>query len=260
LKRFKHLLFPRADPVQVGIYPSETLKFIGNEKAETFRFLEKKMDATILAIIQSRPDYKLSLEDIAVADAYVKDNKTADLLALGEANSANTKTYHDCRQRLTDHSDYFGAVWNLFNRLPRGGLVDGCAKWSRWQESNFKAYKKNQQDYITKIAKAAVLRLRGEEPEKKEKKNYKTLALDLARMVLNGDRDGAEKLAQQIVQDSGKTTEKAEYSAFFKPAPKSRLPKSKMVTTHVFGLGLTPEAGPGPDNIQPLKHHRLEIT
>jgi len=55
LKRFNHLLFPSADPVQVGIYPSETLKFIESEQAETFRFLEKKMDDKILALIKTYP-------------------------------------------------------------------------------------------------------------------------------------------------------------------------------------------------------------
>jgi DNA repair photolyase len=147
--------------------------------------------------------------EIAIADAYAKAIKTDDLVAVGKANSTNTKAYYDGRKKLNEHAEALGAVKAMFDRLPRGGLIDGCTKWSRWQESNFGAYDKNQRDYMTKIAKSEILRLRGEEPKKKEKKDYKTLALDLARMVLDGDRDSAEKLAQQITQN-----EKAENSAF----------------------------------------------
>jgi hypothetical protein len=52
-------------------------------------------------------------------------------------------------------------------------------------------------------------------------------------MVLDGDRDGAEKLAQQITQDFGESkTEKAENSAFsIQPSPAPPKPKK----THVFG-------------------------
>jgi hypothetical protein len=78
---------------------------------------------------------------------------------------------------------------------------------------------------MTKIAKSEILRLRGEEPKKKEKKDYKTLALDLARMVLDGDRDSAEKLAQQITQN-----EKAENSAFsIQPSPAPPKPIKTLV-------------------------------
>jgi DNA repair photolyase len=167
------------------------------------------MDAKILALIKTNQSRRLMPEEIAIADAYAKAIKTDNLVAVGKANSTNTKAYYDGRKKLNEHAEALGAVKAMFDHLPRGGLIDGCTKWSRWQESNFGAYDKNQRDYMTKIAKSEILRLRGEEPKKKEKKDYKTLALDLARMVLDGDRDSAEKLAQQITQN-----EKAENSAF----------------------------------------------
>lgn len=185
------------------------------------------MDAKILALIKTDSNRRLMPAEIAIADAYAKAIKTDDLVAVGKANSTNTKAYYDGRKKLNEHAEALGAVKAMFDRLPRGCLIDGCTKWSRWQESNFRAYDKNQRDYMTKIAKSEILRLRGEEPKKKEKKDYKTLALDLARMVLDGDRDSAEKLAQQITQN-----EKAENSAFsIQPSPAPPKPKK----THVFG-------------------------
>ncbi len=216
------------------------------------------MDAKILALIKTNQKRRLMPEEIAAVNAYVTDGKTSDLIQLGTEVGSNAINYHKSKTKLSDHGEYLGAVKAGFDRLPKEGRIDGCAKWTRWLEATFHVFGKVQRDYFTKLAKQHIKLMRDEVT--KPKPNYKTLALDLARMVLEGDRDSAEKLAQQIVQDSGKTTEKAENSAFSKPAPKSRLPKSKKVTTHVFGLGLTPEAGPGPDNIQPLKHHRLEIA
>jgi hypothetical protein len=186
---------------------------------------EREMDAKILALIKTDSNRRLMPADIAIADAYAKAIKTDDLVAVGKANSTNTKAYYDGRKKLNEHAEALGAVKAMFDRLPRGGLIDGCTKWSRWQESNFGAYDKNQRDYMTKIAKSEILRLRGEEPKKKEKKDYKTLALDLARMVLDGDRDSAEKLAQQITQN-----EKAENSAFsIQPSPAPPKPIKTLV-------------------------------
>jgi len=216
--------------VQVGIYPLATLKFIGSEQAETFRFLEKKMDDKILALIKTNQSRRLMPEEIAAVNAYVIAGKTADLVQLGTEVGSNAINYHKSKTKLSDHGEYLGAVKAAFDRLPRdGNLIDDCAKWTRWLEATFQVYDKVQRDYFTKLAKQHIKLMRDEVT--KPKPNYKTLALDLARMVLDGDRDGAEKLAQQITQDFGEAkTEKAENSAFsIQPSPAPPKPKKTLV-------------------------------
>jgi hypothetical protein len=249
---------------------STTLKFIGNEKAETFRFLEKKMDAKILALIQTDPKRRLMPEEIAAVNAYVTAGKTSDLISLGTEVSNNAIGYHKSKTKLSDHGEYLGAVKATFDRLPKDGRIDGEAKWTRWLESTFRAYDKNQKDYFTKLANAHIKLIRNDQP--KPKINYKTLALDLARMVLCGDTDGAEKLAQQIAQENGDKIEKAENSAFSAEAeadPKSKasrwqdrkkrkIPLVEEIneTIHAFNEELDGEA----DHHIPLKHHTMEIV
>jgi hypothetical protein len=190
------------------------------------------MDAKILALIKTNQTRKLMPAEIADINTYVLAGKTADLVQLGTEVGSNAISYHKSKAKLSDHGEYLGAVKAAFDRLPSdGSLIDGCGRWTRWLESTFHVYDKVQKDYFTKLAKQHVKLMRDETP--KPKPNYKTLALDLARMVLDGDRDGAEKLAQQITQDFGESkTEKAENSAFsIQPSPAPPKPKK----THVFG-------------------------
>jgi len=189
------------------------------------------MDATILALIKSDPKRKLMPEKIAAVNAYVIAGKTADLVQLGTEVGSNAINYHKSKTKLSDHGEYLGAVKASFDRLPKDGLIDGCSKWTRWLESTFRIYDKVQRDYFGKIAKQHIKLLRDENEKPKTKTNYKTLALDLARMILCGDQDGAEKLAQEITQDSGQI-KKAENSAFsIQPSPAPPKPKK----THIFG-------------------------
>jgi len=218
------------------------------------------MDAKILALIQTDPNRRLMPAEIAAVNAYVIAGKTADLVQLGTEVGSNAINYHKSKTKLSDHGEYLGAVKAGFDRLPRdGSLIDGWAKWTRWLGATFHAYDKNQKDYFTKLANAHIKLLRNDQP--KPKINYKTLALDLSRMILAGDRDGAEKLAQQIAQENGDKIEKAENSAFSaKTKKKTSVPMKK--TTHVFGSQhiLASQQSPGPDNIQPLKHHTMEAN
>jgi hypothetical protein len=218
------------------------------------------MDARILALIKSNPKRKLMPEDIAAVNGYVTDGKTADLIQLGTEVGSNAINYHKSKTKLSDHGEYLGAVKAGFDRLPKDGRIDDCAKWTRWLGATFHVYDKVQRDYFTKLAKQHIKLMRDEVT--KPKPNYKTLALDLARMVLDGNRDGAEKLAQQMMQDSGQT-QKAENSAFpakTKTKKKTSVPMKK--ATHVFGSQhiLASQQSPRPDNIQPLKHYTLEIA
>ena len=220
------------------------------------------MDAKILALIKTNQSRRLMPEEIAAVNAYVIAGKTADLVQLGKEVGSNAISYHKSKAKLSDHGEYLGAVKAAFDRLPRdGSLIDGCGKWTRWLESTFHVYDKVQKNYFTRLANQHIKLMRDETP--KQKINYKTLALDLARMVLVGDRDGAEKLAQQITQDSGESkTEKAENSAFPAKTKKKKKSVPMKKTTHVFGSQhiLASQQSPGPDNIQPLKHYTLEIA
>jgi len=189
------------------------------------------MDAKILALIQTDPNRRLMPAEIAAVNAYVIAGKTADLVQLGTEVGSNAINYHKSKTKLSDHGEYLGAVKAGFDRLPKDGRIDDCAKWTRWLEATFHVYDKVQRDYFTKIAKQHIKLLRDENEKPKTKTNYKTLALDLARMILCGDQDGAEKLAQEITQDSGQI-KKAENSAFsIQPSPAPPKPKK----THVFG-------------------------
>lgn len=79
------------------------------------------MDAKILALIKTDSNRRLMPADIAIADAYAKAIKTDDLVAVGKANSTNTKAYYDGRKKLNEHAEALGAVKAMFDRLPRGG-------------------------------------------------------------------------------------------------------------------------------------------
>jgi len=189
------------------------------------------MDAKILALIKTNQTRKLMPAEIADINTYVLAGKTADLVQLGTEVGSNAINYYKSKTKLSDHGEYLGAVKAGFDRLPKDGRIDDCAKWTRWLEATFHVYDKVQRDYFTKIAKQHIKLLRDENEKPKTKTNYKTLALDLARMILCGDQDGAEKLAQEITQDSGQI-KKAENSAFsIQPSPAPPKPKK----THVFG-------------------------
>ena len=219
------------------------------------------MDAKILALIKTNQKRRLMPEEIAAVNAYVTDGKTSDLIQLGTEVGSNAINYHKSKAKLSDHGEYLGAVKAGFDRLPQDGRIDDCAKWTRWLEATFRVFDKVQKDYFTKLAKQHIKLMRDEVT--KPKPNYKTLALDLARMVLDGSRDSAEKLAQQITQDFGEAkTEKAENSAFSAKTKKKKKSVPMKKTTHVFGSQhiLASQQSPGPDNIQPLKHYTLEVA
>ncbi|MGA2403749.1 MAG: hypothetical protein ABSG91_18920 [Syntrophobacteraceae bacterium] len=191
------------------------------------------MDAKILALIKTNQNRRLMPAEIAAVNAYVIAGKTADLVQLGTEVGSNAINYHKSKTKLSDHGEYLGAVKAGFDRLPHDGRIDDRAKWTRWLEATFRVFDKVQKDYFTKLANAHIKLLRNDQP--KPKINYKTLALDLSRMILAGDRDGAEKLAQQIAQENGDKIEKAENSAFSSHTTTSVKATPKPKKTHVFG-------------------------
>ena len=219
------------------------------------------MDAKILALIKTDKNRRLMPSEVAIINAYVSAGKTPDLINAGTELGNNAIGYHKSKTKLSDHGEYLGAVKSGFDHLSKESLIDNEKKWPRWLEATFHVYDKVQKNYFTRLANQHIKLMRDETP--KQKINYKTLALDLARMVLVGDRDGAEKLAQQITQDSGESkTEKAENSAFPAKTKKKKKSVPMKKTTHVFGSQhiLASQQSPGPDNIQPLKHYTLEIA
>jgi DNA repair photolyase len=188
------------------------------------------MDAKILALIKTDKNRRLMPSEVAIINAYVSAGKTPDLINAGTELGNNAIGYHKSKTKLSDHGEYLGAVKSGFDHLSKESLIDNEKKWPRWLEATFHVYDKVQKNYFTRLANQHIKLMRDETP--KQKINYKTLALDLARSVLCGDRDGAEKLAQQIAQANGDTTKKEENSSFsIQPSPAPPKPKK----THVFG-------------------------